>query len=215
MENLPTKRMLFIDFNGVISYKPFWFSLKDPGHPLFKIGNAVEDYLFKSNREIVKDWMFGKYTSEEVHLILKENIQDEFDVEDLYEVFCEDCRNLDISKNILNELRKLKDHYYLVLMTDNMDSFDRYTLPAHPELNEVFDEINNSYNVRCSKRDNNCEIFTRYIDTYDVHKSESIFLDDSQRNCDAYKEHIQGVSICVSNEEEVLSALAKINTGGY
>jgi len=66
-----SKNILFLDFNRVISFDPFWKSLEVNNTELF---NRIEDFLFKKNRQIIRDWMTGVYSSEDVHHIFsKEN----------------------------------------------------------------------------------------------------------------------------------------------
>ena len=48
------KNIVFIDFNGVISYKNFWFSL-EKSNPI--IYEEINEFLFGENIQIVKDWM--------------------------------------------------------------------------------------------------------------------------------------------------------------
>jgi hypothetical protein len=43
-----------MDFNGVISYKNFWFSLEKNNATVYEKINKV---LFEENLEMVKDWM--------------------------------------------------------------------------------------------------------------------------------------------------------------
>lgn len=59
--------ILFIDFNGVISYKPFWYSWKDAKNNDYEI---IQKVLFGENIELVKERMIGGKTSEEVCLFL-------------------------------------------------------------------------------------------------------------------------------------------------
>ena len=42
------KNVLFVDFNGVLSYKPFWFYLSEESHEHHNYWNLIQDYLFKN-----------------------------------------------------------------------------------------------------------------------------------------------------------------------
>ncbi len=88
------KPILFIDFNGVISYNKFWHSIYAKSHPLYKYSELIENYLFKENVNILADWMVGKYTSEEIHKILEEELNIPY--EELYAIFIQDCKQIDI-----------------------------------------------------------------------------------------------------------------------
>ena len=54
-----TKNIVFIDFNGVISYDKFWKSLEDEKHELHRFKEGIETFLFKDNKPILLDWMIG------------------------------------------------------------------------------------------------------------------------------------------------------------
>lgn len=206
------KAILFIDFNGVISYLPFWFSLADKTHALNHIHKPLEHFLFKENVHIIKQWMNGGYSSEEVHDLIHTGLGRNFSKQALWRVFVDDCKNIDVSKPIISHLNKIKDAYYVVLMTDNMDSFDRFTLTEQASLFSVFDEISNSYNEKRGKRDNGCASFFKYIDRYQANSSHCILLDDSNGNCQAFAECVGGRSVRVRTEDEVLEALQTLQT---
>ncbi len=203
------KPILFVDFNGILSYLPFWFSLRDESHPLHDIFAPIVECLFDDNRSLMREWMCGQHTSEEIHDVLHERVGG-FDRDALFSIFVEDCKNLDVSEKILDSLEELKGIYTLVLITDNADSFERFTLPANPRISEVFDDIGNSYVTGYCKVDHDCRIFSSFIKKYGVNKEECILLDDSLRNCSEFEKHTGGKGIRVDNEEDVLQALVGI-----
>lgn len=207
------KPILFVDFHGVLSYKPFWFSLQDTAHPLHNIFAPIQKYLLKDNPSVFKDWMHGHYTSEEIHDILSREVNDKFDRDELFKIFIKDCENLDISKKILDYLEQMKNSYHLIITTDNADSFNRFTLPANPRIKEIFDDVSNSCNVGYSKKDHNCILFHSYIKKYKADPTQCILLDDSPRNCSSFEKHTNGKAIQVNSETEVLNALVGIKKG--
>lgn len=157
------KGILFVDFNGVISYNTFWHSLTNDSHEFHTYFSKIMDLLFGDmgrTKNLVNDWMIGRYTSEEIHKIIADNVG--IDEKELFNIFCEDCKNLDISKKILKRIKKLKNNYYCVLRTDNMDSFHRFTVPANPVLSESFHELHSSYQIKTLKRSDGGK---KYIDT--------------------------------------------------
>ncbi|USN55069.1 MAG: hypothetical protein H6765_00145 [Candidatus Peribacteria bacterium] len=48
------KSNLFVDFNGVLSYKHFWHSLAE-SHP--EVNKDINSYLFGEHKELVQEWM--------------------------------------------------------------------------------------------------------------------------------------------------------------
>lgn len=200
------KPILFIDYNGVISYLNFWFSIQSADHQLHKYSGLISDFLFKNNSDIVSDWMLGKYTSEVVNKILS----DQFDIsfEQLYKVFVEDCMRMDFDKGIYDSLCLLKDKFTIILRTDNMDSFTRFTVPANEQFG-IFDEIHNSYELREFKVYRQGSYFLEICDRYGVDIKNCILIDDARKNCDVF-DLIGGKSLCVSGVKNVTYTLRSL-----
>ncbi len=204
------KRVLFVDFNGVISYYPFWFSLQNPNHPLHQYFEPIEQLFFIGENKIVgfiNEWMLGKYTSEDVHKVINDRIGAPYN--ELLAVFCEDAKKLDISEQILAAVQQLKKDWYCILSTDNMDSFDRYTLPANPQLSETFNVIHNSYPRGSLKKTNNGVYFVDTVKGLGINFGQCVLIDDSNSTCEMFQ-GFGGVAYCTKNEEEVLSVLKKL-----
>ena len=206
-QNNLNKQVIFVDFNGVISYNDFWESVKSESHPLHSYHRSIENYLFKQEPEIVKKWMLGGYTSEEIHKILEQKVGVSYDL--LWEVFVKDCSNIDISSKVMEKLRQLKQHFYLILSTGNMDSFDRFTLPNNPILSQTFDEINNSYNIKMFKSSNKGEYFKNKLDKLGKTMDTAFVIDDSEKICRVFNE-LGGKAFCVYGEDKVLVILDEL-----
>lgn len=204
---IKNKNILFIDFNGVISYQTFWASLGNPKHKYHQYFSPIEEFIFKENTELVKDWMLGKYSSEQIHRLIAKKVNISY--EDILKIFIEDCQNLDISKEILERVKNLRQYYYCILATDNMDSFDRFTLTSNPELIESFDEINNSSAIGIFKSKDNGQYFKDKISQRNAVTKNSILIDDSKSNCKVFYS-INGQAYNTKNEREVLMILEKI-----
>jgi len=199
---MPNKsKILFVDFNGVLSYKHFWFSLAE-SHPRTK--SKIEDYLFNQNPQLVKDWMNGAYTSEQiVHQLCEDR---GIDYDNIWQVFVQDCKDIDVSKPILNKLNQMKDEFYLVHSTGNMDSFNRWTLPANPLMSEVFDRIDNSYDFGYQKNHNEGKYFKDTIALLGFNPDQAYVIDDSTKVCQVFAD-LGGTALCVTGEAQVLDAL--------
>lgn len=201
------KKIIFVDFNRVLSWDPFWHSLKNPNHQLHDSFNLINKFLFKDNPNIVNDWMIGKYSSEDIHKILSKNIGVSYEL--LFDVFKHDCKNIQISQKILNKLIQLKDNYYLILSTGNMDCFNRFTLPAKPLLVDIFDEIHNSYNFKLLKSSNDGEYFRNTIQNKKTIFKNCYLIDDSENTCKIF-ENNGGKAFCLKKESEILKCLDKL-----
>jgi len=152
--------------------------------------------------------MVGKYTSEDVHKIIEDNIG--VDSQKLFDVFVNNCTNLNISDKILKQVAKLKSKFHLILITDNMDSLDRFTFPKHlPKLNKIFDRMDNSYNLKNLKRYNNGQYFIERLKEKNAPIEQSILIDDSNTNCEVFKS-LGGISYRATTEHEVLSVLNNV-----
>ncbi|MFH0906893.1 MAG: hypothetical protein V1829_01410 [bacterium] len=198
------KKVFFIDFDGVLSYVPFWHSLKDPNHELHNYLSSIENFLFKENSNLVNEWMTGKHSSEDIHRIISKNLNISYS--SLFEAFEKDCKDMKVSKKVLNKLSNLKKDYYLILSTGNMDSFDRFTLPSEKYLFKVFDQIHNSFNLGMLKTSNNGEYFKNVVRDKKVSFSNCYLIDDSQKACNLF-EILGGKAYCAKKEDEVLNFL--------
>lgn len=190
--NKTNNKILFCDFNGVISYNLFWSK--------YAHCNASLQAIFGT--DLVNEWMKGRKTSEEINRIFADISSLEYEV--VMADFILDCQNLDIDNDILRQI-KAKIGYIKILATNNMDCFDRWVIPSHPELEETFDYIHNSSNLGFLKQENN------YFDLNNklFNASNSIHIDDSQTICDiANSQNIK--TFCISGVDNVLQALKQI-----
>lgn len=194
------KNLIFIDFNGVISYKNFWFSLEKDNPIVYEKINHV---LFGENSQMVKDWMLWKYQSEEICKFLSDNLNVDYNY--IYDTLVEDCKNIDLSTRIRELLNELKRYYYIVLVTDNMDSFTRFTVKNNLDYFDVFDSIFNSADEWYFKVD----AYLKYINYYNSKVGLSYLIDDSAWNCKKFIE-LWWKAINLKWEEQVLENLDMI-----
>ena len=145
-----SKPILFCDFDGVLCWERYWRSLPSVEH------EKMQELLFRNDTTIVNDWMRGKYSAEEINQLVARKIGMPF--EKLWNIFVEDCKTMQVSKDILKKLRAFRKYYIVILITGNMDSFTRFTHPALMlenyfdykwSKNEKMVESNN-YNFRSS-----------------------------------------------------------------
>lgn len=198
------KPILFVDFNGVISYQNFWNSIYSEDHKLFNLRNDINTFVFVENKNFVKDWMVGLHTAEEAHDLIKEKF--DIDKDYLFEIFKKDAETIDVSEKILLKLQDLKSKYKVVMITDNMDTFTRFTLPNNPEISRTFDGIFVSFHTGKLKKTDEGKVFKNIVNLFDSKLEESILVDDSKSNCELF-ESIGGKSICITGENEVIEKL--------
>lgn len=199
--------IIFIDFHGVMSHGPHWHSLANRQHPLHTIYKDIEFHVFKNNPSLLDNWLLGNITSEEIHEYLKRMLGNDLDHQLLWETFVNDCEQIDISENILNQLKEMREHYRIILITDNMDSFNRFTIPKRAQELAVFDDIVNSSSEKRTKIASNCASFLKYINKYGANQSQCLLIDDSVNNCAAFEKNIASKSYCLNNEQDILATL--------
>lgn len=72
--------------------------------------------------------MKGKYTAEQVNEKIAQEIGMPY--EEVWQLFVNDCSTMRVPQEILEQLSSLRSRYTVILMTGNMDSFSRFTVPA-------------------------------------------------------------------------------------
>lgn len=187
------KPILFVDFDGTLCHDRFWRSLPEEQY------KKVQVLLFEEEKSYAEEWMKGKRTAEEVNMFLAEKSRISFQV--LWSVFVKDAETMRVSKEVLETIGSLRDKYTTVLITVNMDSFSRFTVPAL-KLDSYFDAISNSYYEGKFKSDNGGEIFKEYLQKYLGPVESSILIDDSPSACETFRS-LGGITYQATTEEDI------------
>lgn len=177
-------KVIFIDWDGTLSPSRFW------GHwALDK--KRVQDYasiqkiLFQDSPEIARKWLLGDITSEEVVELMSKKTQ--LTRDDLFSNLQKSCQNMKFfDPSILEVVEKLRQKgIKVVIATDNMDTLNRWTIPAL-QLTTHFDAILNSHDIKALKRekaeDGSSLFFTPYLNTQKIIPSQTLLIDDSPNN---------------------------------
>jgi len=199
------KPILFIDFDGTICHDRYWRSL--PSH----YNEKIQNLLFRKDRIRVNDWLRGKYTAEEINEFVANEI--DFPQEDLWKIFVDDCITMEVSGSVLERLSLLRKRYTVILITGNMDSFSRFTLPAL-KLDRYFDHISNSYHEGKHKIDNEGELFVEYAKKHGVSLKDCIIIDDSKNACSIFEE-FGGTAYLVSPEKDITQYLELLEGSSF
>ncbi len=195
-----TKPVLFCDFDGTICHERYWRSLPTAHY------DKVQKLLFGDDKTYVNDWMKGKYTAEQANERVAQEIGEPY--ENVWQLFVEDCKTMNVPKETLKKLSDLRSRYTVILITGNMDSFSRFTVPSL-DLESYFDCISNSYYERKHKTDNNGELFKEYADKYGATIKDCISIDDSVKVCSVF-EALGGVAYPITPEKDILYYLSRI-----
>ena len=173
------KPILFLDFDGTICFDKYWRSLPADQY------EKVQELIFGKNRLMLKDWMVGKYSAEEINKYLSQALDIEY--KSLWELFVKDCETMHVSENVLEKIDSLRTKYITILITGNMDSFTRFTVPAL-KLDTYFDYINNSSFDGKHEFENGGEIFQLLADGLGSTIQSSFLIDDSVKNCESFND---------------------------
>jgi len=193
------KPILFIDFDGTLCRDRFWRSFEQNNSE--KIQTA-----FRANKSKISDWMRGSYTSEEINNLISKETNIPFD--NLWQVFVADCKSMRIDSEALNRIQNLRKYYHAILVTDNMDCFSRFTVPAL-NLDKYFDSIINSFNIKKRKDDNGGELFMQLANKFNSKIEYCILADDSKKTCGIFSK-LGGESCLVRLEKPLSYWLEKI-----
>lgn len=186
--------ILFIDFDGTLCHDRFWRSLKP------ELKDRVQEYLFTTNKDTVGQWMKGVFTSEEINKKIADDLA--IDYRYLWSTFVRDCEEMNIDAKVLEKINELRMRFTTVLITDNMDCFDRFTVPSL-KLHTYFDEIINSSTEKLSKNENNGALFRQIIGNSVSQIDKSILIDNSKTTCEVFSK--LGGNTCLVTKEQPLA----------
>jgi len=166
------KPFLFVDWYKTLSFGHLWHKVESP------LREQIQTLVFGDDLTsgLGDTWMRGKVTSEGVKAFVAQTLG--INYEKLLSLFVESSKTIGANEQALILLEKLQETYTTVLITDNMDSFGRFTAPAYL-LEKSFNMIVNSFDTGIRKSDLDGEIFKRV--TYDF--QGSVLIDDREDNC--------------------------------
>ncbi|MBU6231274.1 MAG: hypothetical protein KGI45_00275 [Patescibacteria group bacterium] len=165
----------------------------------------IQELLF-SDKQRVNDWMRNKYSSEDINRFLSEELG--IDYEMLWNLFVSDCKTMKVDETDLKTIDSLRSKFIAVLMTDNMDCFERFTVPTL-KLDEHFDLIESSHSRGNSKNDNEGKAYLDVIERIGSTIGSSVLIDDSPTTC-GYFEKLGGRAFLVTNEKPLRYWLEKV-----
>jgi FMN phosphatase YigB (HAD superfamily) len=187
------KPIIFIDFDGTLCFDKYWRSLPPERYEI------VQSFIFGKDSTLVNDWMKGKYTAEEINHLLAEKMGVPY--EELWALFVRDCETMQVSLEVLEDISSLRDRYTVILITGNMDSFTRFTVPAL-HLDQYFDYINNSFFAGKLKDDSKGAAFMEYAKSLGVSITDCFLIDNSLKACESFTD-LGGTSYLITPERQV------------
>lgn len=177
--------IVFVDWYRTLSTSRFWDHLAhptEPDHPEHLLFEQLAHSLFVELGSILKPWMRGDLDAEAVcSLVAAHSGVDRHVVLEGLEQSCRNARL--VSPEVSDLVRDLRCRgTRVVIATDNMDVFTRWTVPALG-LREIFDDILNSADIGCLKDEVNdrgeARFFSAYLAQHAVRPQAALLIDDS------------------------------------
>jgi len=170
-------KVVFVDWDGTLSKSKFWG--RWAGAPRYQ---RIQETLFRDGRSLVRDWMRGRISYEEILRYVEGKTGIPYNaLEDELRYSSENMSYIDPS--VIEQVQELRNNgVKVIIATDNMDTFQRWTVPAL-ELDILFDAILTS-NAQGAlktdfKSDGTSMFFSRYFLPGGVDPAETVLIDDS------------------------------------
>ena len=190
-------KTLFIDFDGTICHDRFWRGLPTAEY------EQIQNVLFREEQNRVRDWMRGAYTSEDIVTFIA--AETGLPSDRLFNALVHGCTTMHVAADLLAAIDTLRNNFFTVLITGNMDCFSRFTVPAL-KLDHHFDVIVNSANEAKLKTDNDGETFLKYLQG---NITDSILIEDSSTTCTTFT-NLGGTALQVTMKTPALQHLQSL-----
>lgn len=195
------RKVIFIDWDGTLCFSRFWETLSAKNSTF----SQVVANFFATEKEMIRNWMRGKHTSEEINKLLSERAG--LLEKEVWNSFVSDCQQMKIDLKITKTIKKLRKKHNVILITGNMDCFSRFTVPSL-KLDRLFDRVINSYDTGMLKTDDNGKQFFDCLNVYNSNISESYLIEDSANTCEVFTK-LGGKALKVNKKEDTLTHLNK------
>jgi FMN phosphatase YigB (HAD superfamily) len=180
-------KYLFVDWHLTLSTSIFWEHLSNPAHPHYPLFDYMQSMLFHPSTpgRWLLPWMRGQLTSEEVVADVCQGT--DFDAAVVLEELIVSCQRMAlVDETIPASIAHLRTKgLRVVIATDNMDTFHRWTAPSL-RLYDMFDDILSSYELQALKEDKDQAgqslFFSNYLQAQHIGPGESLLLDDGDEN---------------------------------
>ncbi|GLV55093.1 hypothetical protein KDH_19400 [Dictyobacter sp. S3.2.2.5] len=182
-------KCVFLDWALTLSNSLFWEHFNDPEHAHFQTFQMIQRTLFQDPAfsQMLLDWMRGRFTSEDVIAALCQH-DAALDPRMMLDELALSCSKMQfVSPQIPTYVAQLQARgIKVVIATDNMDTFTRWTVPAL-QLRTLFDDVLNSYDLQALKEDINesgrSAFFGTYLKSQGLEPGQSVLIDDSGEDC--------------------------------
>ena len=170
--------VVFVDWYKTLSTSSFWEYRPGSRLPPAELAE-VSRYVF-GQHQLVRDWMLGAMAAEDVCALAGAYIG--LRTDDVVADLEHSCRRMELcDPSVIDTLRSISGRgIKVVVATDNMDTFRRWTFPAL-HLDTVFDDALTSDGCGALKADlvdGQSPFFAPWLAEYGIAPSDAILLDD-------------------------------------
>lgn len=198
-------RVVFLDWAGTMSHSLFWsrWHEADPARR-----QRVQRDLF-GDEALVHDWMRGRLSAEDVVAVVCRGDDPALWLTELER----SCREMALADDRLRLLVPAlrSTGVRVVIATDNMDTFARWTVPALG-LVQLVDDVLDSWRLGCLKDDRDragrSPFFHPWLEREKIDPADAVLFDDGGH--DALELHISWVP--VTPERPLAAGLARLLT---
>ena len=176
-------KVIFLDWSGTLSKSKFWGHLQSSNDRDLSLFNKMEEALFSQSKELLNPWMRGEYRSEDICEVVAEKTGVAYKL--VFDEFVKGCKLMEIcSLEVPKLLQSIKETgAMIVIATDNMDSFKRWTWPMLQEkYTNLFDGVLSSSELKVMKEDTTNDanlFFDKYLKDNGLSYRECLLIDDS------------------------------------
>lgn len=180
-------KVIFVDWNGVLCQDVYWSSIaNNPKHPYHTRINDSRRRLFTEQRALVNAWQKGQISSKDVISSLNVRLDGRCREDYLLRRLERDCRKMPADRTLLSVLSSAARSCYVVLATDNVDSFFEQ-LDFKPELHSVLHGVLCSSALGVLKGEDVVRFFQPWLDSHRLTFADALLLDDSPQICGAFR----------------------------
>ncbi len=199
---------VFVDWHGVLCRDVFWFSiLNDFSHPYHGRLRKATEQLFHHSPDLVKAWMRGQLSSEDIIRSLAVRLDRRCRPDFLKRRLTDDCRRMTAHPRLLQELQVVRRNSFVVLATDNMDCFVE-RLRVGRDLASVIDAVLCSARLGLLKTDGVDKFFGPWLEAHRLGFTDALLLDDNEDICAAFVS-AGGKAVVVRSVEQAVAELRR------
>lgn len=210
------ERVVFVDWNGVLSREPFWASiLLNERHPYRDSVSRASSELFGGDLALVQCWMRGTLSSAQVLEKLNVSLDRRAHADYLLRRLYSDCRKMRCDSDLVTELQRVRrsPSSLVVLATDNMDCFADQ-LHAIKSLVPAVDAVLASPHLGVLKTDSVLRFFQPWLTQHSLRFEQAILLDDSAANCIEFQKAGGTAVICRDSFSAIAGLRSWVDASG-